>query len=194
MTPVMKQNWGTHASQGHRYISLWRQCHVTQSVIPMAKLKDYIAFARAHCHPQLTDAAAQELVNNYVNMRRAGSSRKVLVIMSNVTLCRASHPLWGLTITFSCVSTMNMLKLTLKVQRMKGQEGAPLNREVAVSLKLCTTYKHLQLAKGRALTAVHHLRSGHLVYWGVHSQYSTTRQYMISYIMIALLHNDCWRN
>jgi len=48
-----------------------------QSVIPMEKLKDFIAFARARCHPQLTDAAAEDLVNNYLQLRRAGSSRKV---------------------------------------------------------------------------------------------------------------------
>jgi hypothetical protein len=48
-----------------------------QSVIPMEKLKDFIAFARARCHPQITDAAAEDLVNNYLQLRRAGSSRKV---------------------------------------------------------------------------------------------------------------------
>ena len=43
----------------------------------MEKLKDFIAFARARCHPQLSDAAAEDLVNNYLQLRRAGSSRKV---------------------------------------------------------------------------------------------------------------------
>lgn len=43
----------------------------------MDKLKDFIAFARARCHPQLTDAAANDLVDNYLQLRRAGSSRKV---------------------------------------------------------------------------------------------------------------------
>ena len=44
----------------------------------MDKLKDFIAFARARCHPQLTDAAANDLVDNYLQLRRAGSSRKVV--------------------------------------------------------------------------------------------------------------------
>lgn len=51
--------------------------YVMQSVVPMEKLKDFIAFARARCHPQLTEAAATELIDNYLQLRRAGSSRKV---------------------------------------------------------------------------------------------------------------------
>lgn len=43
----------------------------------MDRLRDFIAFARARCHPQMTDAAANDLVDNYLQLRRAGSSRKV---------------------------------------------------------------------------------------------------------------------
>lgn len=43
----------------------------------MALLRDYIAYSRAHCKPQLTDAAVAELVEGYLNMRRQGISRKV---------------------------------------------------------------------------------------------------------------------
>lgn len=50
----------------------------------MAKLKDYIAFARSQCQPQLTDAAAEELVSSYIQMRRAGSSRKVLTFLRSL--------------------------------------------------------------------------------------------------------------
>lgn len=43
----------------------------------MALLREYIAYARSHCTPQLTDAAAGELVEGYITMRRQGLSRKV---------------------------------------------------------------------------------------------------------------------
>ena len=51
----------------------------------MDKLKDFIAFARARCHPQLTDAAANDLVDNYLQLRRAGSSRKVTLTSQPIT-------------------------------------------------------------------------------------------------------------
>jgi len=48
-----------------------------QGTIPMQLLREYIAYSRAHCKPELTDAAAAELVEGYLNMRRQGISRKV---------------------------------------------------------------------------------------------------------------------
>ena len=48
-----------------------------QALIPADKLRDYIAYARARCHPELTEPAAAKLVDSYLTLRAAGSSRKV---------------------------------------------------------------------------------------------------------------------
>ena len=42
--------------------------------IPAALLTDYISYARAHVHPELSDAAASALVEGYIGMRRVGSA------------------------------------------------------------------------------------------------------------------------
>lgn len=38
-------------------------------------MRDYIAYARAHCHPLISDAAAQSLIERYLEMRRHGAIR-----------------------------------------------------------------------------------------------------------------------
>ncbi len=48
-----------------------------QAPIPINTLRDYIAFARNNCHPELSPEAATDIVDGYMNMRRMGSSRKV---------------------------------------------------------------------------------------------------------------------
>ena len=44
----------------------------------MGKLKDYIAYARTRCQPEISDAAAEDLVAGYLQMRRNGVSRKTI--------------------------------------------------------------------------------------------------------------------
>lgn len=41
----------------------------------MGVLRDYIAYAREHVHPKLTDEAQQKLIQAYVDMRKIGSGR-----------------------------------------------------------------------------------------------------------------------
>lgn len=53
-------------------VELWEQ-----GIIPMKELKEYIAYSRAHCNPQLTDESAKALVEGYLVMRNMGISRKV---------------------------------------------------------------------------------------------------------------------
>ena len=48
-----------------------------QAVIPAATLKDFIAYARARCQPELSPDAATDLIQGYCDMRRVGTSRKV---------------------------------------------------------------------------------------------------------------------
>ena len=48
-----------------------------QALIPADKLRDYIAYARARCHPELTEPAAAKLVDSYLSLRGVGTSRKV---------------------------------------------------------------------------------------------------------------------
>ncbi|DBA99001.1 TPA: hypothetical protein ACH3X1_014276 [Trebouxia sp. C0004] len=49
-----------------------------QAVIPMEKLRDFIAFARARCQPELTDEAGQDLVDAYRTMRCHGTSKNCI--------------------------------------------------------------------------------------------------------------------
>ena len=46
--------------------------------INQATLMAYISMARNECAPKLTDAAARDLMNAYVDMRRLGASRRVI--------------------------------------------------------------------------------------------------------------------
>lgn len=41
----------------------------------MSVLRDYLAYAKEHCHPVLGEEAQQRLVQAYVDMRRVGSGR-----------------------------------------------------------------------------------------------------------------------
>lgn len=66
---------------------------LVQEVIPPGKLKDYIAFARSTCHPQLQEDAAAKLVGNYLEMRSVGGSRKV----------RPTHISWGVSLACACL-------------------------------------------------------------------------------------------
>lgn len=34
-------------------------------------MRDYVAYAKAHCHPKLTEEAGQNLIEKYVKMRQA---------------------------------------------------------------------------------------------------------------------------
>ena len=54
-----------------------------QAPIPIGQLRDYIAYSRAHCHPQLSPEAAEDIIEGYMNMRRVGSSRKARTCLSN---------------------------------------------------------------------------------------------------------------
>lgn len=46
--------------------------------IPMQQLTKYISYARRCVHPRLSDEAVQALTEEYVTMRKSGSSRKVI--------------------------------------------------------------------------------------------------------------------
>lgn len=41
----------------------------------MSILRDYIAYAKEHIHPKLSDEASQKLIQCYVDMRKIGSGR-----------------------------------------------------------------------------------------------------------------------
>jgi DNA replication licensing factor MCM4 len=45
------------------------------TLFDMGILRDYIAYAREHVHPKLTDEAQQRLIQAYVDMRKIGSGR-----------------------------------------------------------------------------------------------------------------------
>lgn len=49
-----------------------------QTPVSMKQLTKYISYARKSIHPRLSDDAVQALTEEYVTMRRSGSSRKVI--------------------------------------------------------------------------------------------------------------------
>ena len=49
-----------------------------QAVIPLEKLRDFIAYARSRCQPELSDEAAQDLVQAYQTMRNQGVGRNTI--------------------------------------------------------------------------------------------------------------------
>lgn len=49
-----------------------------QAVIPLEKLRDFIGYARSRCQPELSDEAAQDLVQAYQTMRNQGVGRNTI--------------------------------------------------------------------------------------------------------------------
>lgn len=41
----------------------------------MSIIRDYLAYAKEHVHPKLSDEASQRLIQVYVDMRKIGSGR-----------------------------------------------------------------------------------------------------------------------
>ncbi|CAK1550739.1 unnamed protein product [Leptosia nina] len=46
-----------------------------EDIVGMSLMRDYLAFAKEHVHPTLSEAAQQRLIDAYVDMRRVGSGR-----------------------------------------------------------------------------------------------------------------------
>uniref|UniRef100_A0A2A4K0L3 DNA replication licensing factor MCM4 n=1 Tax=Heliothis virescens TaxID=7102 RepID=A0A2A4K0L3_HELVI len=46
-----------------------------EDIVDMSLMRDYIAFAKEHVQPTLSDTAQQRLIDSYVDMRRVGSGR-----------------------------------------------------------------------------------------------------------------------
>ena len=61
-----------------------------QAPISIDKLRDFIAYARSNCHPELCAEAATDIVDGYMHMRRMGSSRKVCLdkMQANLGGCK----------------------------------------------------------------------------------------------------------
>ena len=61
-----------------------------QAPISIDKLRDFIAYARSNCHPELCAEAATDIVDGYMHMRRMGSSRKVCLnkMQANLRGCK----------------------------------------------------------------------------------------------------------
>jgi len=58
-----------------KYVLLCVNCSLFSSVKDMGILRDYIAYAREHIHPKLSELASQRLIQAYVDMRKVGSGR-----------------------------------------------------------------------------------------------------------------------
>ncbi len=70
-----------------------------QAPISIDKLRDYIAYARSNCHPELCAEAATDIVDGYMHMRRMGSSRKVCLVQMLLEMpvgkIHLKTPPWG---------------------------------------------------------------------------------------------------
>lgn len=59
--------------------SYYSQClSPVQAIIPIDTLRDFIAYARLKCQPELTEEAGQDLVSSYLDMRQQGISRNTI--------------------------------------------------------------------------------------------------------------------
>ncbi|XP_014217323.1 DNA replication licensing factor MCM4 [Copidosoma floridanum] len=60
---------------GRHLVTLFYENEIEEvdDLIDMSILRDYIAYAKEHCHPVLSEEAQQRLVQAYVDMRRVGS-------------------------------------------------------------------------------------------------------------------------
>ncbi|XP_028409961.1 DNA replication licensing factor mcm4-A-like [Dendronephthya gigantea] len=58
-------------------VSLYHQTpeQEEEELVDMSILKDYIAYARTHIQPKLSEEASQRLIQSYIEMRKVGSSR-----------------------------------------------------------------------------------------------------------------------
>jgi DNA replication licensing factor MCM4 len=60
-------------------VSLYQFDHTpSPAAISQATLMASISLARKECHPKLSDAAARDLMNAYVDMRRLGASKRII--------------------------------------------------------------------------------------------------------------------
>ena len=62
---------------GKHMVSLYYKAEPEEEdeLVDMSVLRDYIAYAKEHIHPVLSEEAQQRLVQSYVDMRRVGSGR-----------------------------------------------------------------------------------------------------------------------
>ena len=51
------------------------------------QLTKYVSYARRNCHPRMTDAAKQRLIEHYVEMRKAGMRNKTVTSLLGVYAC-----------------------------------------------------------------------------------------------------------
>jgi DNA replication licensing factor MCM4 len=74
-----KPNEATDRYLARHLVSLyWKEPPAQPDVLPVETMTRYISYARKHCHPLLSDEAAEALVRKYTQMRRLGASNRTV--------------------------------------------------------------------------------------------------------------------
>ncbi|RHY66747.1 hypothetical protein DYB38_008644 [Aphanomyces astaci] len=131
----------------------------TSEVIPMSVLSEYIAYAKKHVHPKLTEAAAADLIAGYLDLRRMGNSRKNITATPRQleSLIRISEALAKmklsdaggfnerekvrsrLTCVFACLVTSSEVAEALRLMHVATQKAAMDPRTGTIDMDMITT-------------------------------------------------------
>ena len=114
---------------------------VTVSEPPMEQslLRDYISYAREHVHPAISDLAARELINGYLEMRRMGGNSKTISATPRQleSLIRLSEGLAKMR--FSEVVTRRDVNEAVRLMRVATQAAATDPRTGKIDMDMITT-------------------------------------------------------
>lgn len=110
-----------------------------KGAIPLEKLTQYVSYARAACHPKISDEAASLLVDKYVEMRQLGSSRKVISATPRQleSLVRMSEALARMKLADEVVPAD--VEEAVRLMKVAMQQSATDSATGAIDMDLLTT-------------------------------------------------------
>lgn len=112
---------------------------VTDPPMEQALLRDYISYARENIHPIISDLAARELINGYLDMRRIGGNSKTISATPRQleSLIRLSESLAKMR--FSEVVTRRDVNEAIRLMRVATQAAATDPRTGKIDMDMITT-------------------------------------------------------
>ncbi|ETV96261.1 hypothetical protein H310_10440 [Aphanomyces invadans] len=111
----------------------------TSEVIKMSVLSEYIAYAKKHIHPKLTEAAAADLVAGYLGLRRMGNNRKNITATPRQleSLIRIAEALAKMKL--SATVTSKEVAEALRLMHVATQKAAMDPRTGTIDMDMITT-------------------------------------------------------
>ncbi|KAH9123289.1 hypothetical protein AeMF1_005676 [Aphanomyces euteiches] len=111
----------------------------TSEVLSMSLLSEYIAYAKKHIHPKLTEAAAADLVAGYLELRRMGSNRKNITATPRQleSLIRIAEALARMKLSETV--TPREVKEALRLMHVATQKAAMDPRTGTIDMDMITT-------------------------------------------------------